>query len=243
MGKYQIKIQAFGENAIQIEWPLPLHQNMLDELVSFSNLIKENNYSNWETIPIYNSLTLISPVKIDFELQEQRLIALYTHFEQNKQPIEKSLWELPVCYDLEFGLDLSETADTLGVKIEELIKEHCSHQYIIYGIGFLPGFMYLGGVPEILQIPRRKDPRMKVAKGSIGLAGKQTGMYPQDSPGGWNIIGRSPVSMFNPSLEKPCFVSIGDQVQFKSIDRAEYELILIQQEVGVYQPNKTTLRA
>jgi len=103
--------------------------------------------------------------------------------------------------------------------------------------------MYLGGLPSHLNIPRRITPRLNVTKGSVGLAGEQTGIYPQTSPGGWNIIGRCSVELFNPKLEKPCFVDIGDKVQFYSIERAEFDLHKIEAEVGIYKKEKTVWNA
>ena len=103
--------------------------------------------------------------------------------------------------------------------------------------------MYLGGVPKELEIPRKSQPRAKVVKGAVGLAGKQTGVYPQDSPGGWNIIGNCSVPMFDPTEQSPCFVNVGDKVQFYAIERAEYDLHKIEGEVGIYKVEKIILDA
>lgn len=121
---------------------------------------------------------------------------------------------------------------------KELIEMHTKQPYLVYGIGFLPGFMYLGGLPEALETPRKSTPRLAVPKGSVGLAGKQTGIYPQDSPGGWNIIGNCPIPIFNINKEPPCFINVGDRVQFYPITKAEYELHRIEAEVGIYRIEK-----
>jgi len=157
--------------------------------------------------------------------------------------LERNLWKLPVCYDSEFGPDLKETAEKLFVSESELIKLHTSHTYTVYGIGFLPGFMYLGGLPKNLETKRRATPRLHVDKGSVGLAGRQTGIYPQNSPGGWNIIGRCPVPMFNLNVKDPCFVNVGDAIQFVPIDKATFDLKIIEAEVGIYQPEKIAMDA
>ena len=148
------------------------------------------------------------------------------------------MWKIPVCYDVDFGLDLQETANQLQLSITELIKYHTSPRYTVYGIGFLPGFMYLGGLPHQLEIKRKTTPRLHVPRGSVGLAGRQTGIYPQDSPGGWNIIGKCPIPMFNLKLENPCFVNVGDQVQFYAINRAIFDLKIIEAEVEINQPER-----
>ena len=103
--------------------------------------------------------------------------------------------------------------------------------------------MYLGGLPASLEIPRRAEPRLKVPKGSVGLASKQTGIYPQESPGGWNIIGNCPVDLFDPKKDDPCFVKVGDKIQFERISKAEYKLHKIEGEVGIYEPEKVVLNA
>ena len=151
---------------------------------------------------------------------------------------ERFLWTLPICYDPEFGFDLHEVSKNLGFTIDELIEKHTTNTYTVYGIGFLPGFMYLGGLPPELIIERKKEPRIKVPKGSVGLAGRQTGIYPQDSPGGWNIIGNCPIPIFDVDKEEPCFVKVGDKIRFESITKAEYGLHKIEGEVGIFNFEK-----
>ena len=192
----------------------------------------------------YNSVTMVNyEDQVDIKKMEAMITDCYAKRNASKVKREQNLWNVPVCYDLEFGIDLQEVSKTLGLTIDELVKQHTSHEYIVYGIGFLPGFMYLGGLPSSLEIPRRAEPRLAVAKGSVGLAGKQTGVYPQDSPGGWNIIGSCPIPLFNPKLQNPCFVKVGDKVQFHAISRAEYDLHKIEGEVGIYKPEKVVLNA
>ncbi len=192
----------------------------------------------WEFVPAYNSLTLIKRGDtIDFDKYTIELQEIYRE-KKTFPKKEKFLWRLPVCYDPEFGIDLAEVADRLQIKVPELIAMHTGNTYIVYGIGFLPGFMYLGGLTAALEIPRRATPRLKVAKGSVGLAGRQTGIYPQESPGGWNIIGNCSVPIFDATKDRPCFVSVGDRIQFYAISRAEYELHKIEGEVGIYQVEK-----
>ena len=150
---------------------------------------------------------------------------------------------MPVCYDTDFGIDIEEVAINLKTSVSEVIKRHTSNEYTVYGIGFLPGFMYLGGLPENMESKRRAIPRLKVRKGAVGLAGKQTGIYPQESPGGWNIIGNCPIPIFNIKSEEPCFVQVGDKIKFTPISRAAYELHKIESEIGIYKPIKIVLNA
>lgn len=194
-------------------------------------------------VPAYSSVTLIHREKpIAFEKFKAQLLEWYAEDKKDVKR-EKLLWRLPVCYDFEFGIDLEDVAKQAGRSVEQIVDLHTKHSYTVYGIGFLPGFMYLGGIPEVLEIPRKPKPRPKVLKGSVGLAGRQTGIYPQDSPGGWNIIGNCSVPMFDPKKEPPCFVNVGDKVQFYPIEKAEYNLHKIEGEVGIYKVEKIVLDA
>lgn len=122
--------------------------------------------------------------------------------------------EIPVVYGGEFGPDLDFVARTHGLSSEEVIRLHCSVEYIVYMMGFMPGFPYLGGLPPELETPRLETPRTGVRAGSVGLAGKQTGIYPLDSPGGWRIIGHTSVVLFDPALNPPTLLTPGDRVRF-----------------------------
>tara|TARA_R110000868_G_scaffold145181_2_gene365156 strand:- start:62461 stop:63198 length:738 start_codon:yes stop_codon:yes gene_type:complete len=243
--KYPISIRPYGVHAILVEWPEKIEETILNDILFFISDLRKNhlNKGNWELVPAYNSLTLILRDDIiDFDSFKPQLQKWYDEKEEIILE-DKYLWRFPVCYDLEFGIDLVEVAEKLNKTVEEIIKIHTSYSYTVYGIGFLPGFMYLGGLPQELEIPRRASPRPKVAKGSVGLAGKQTGIYPQESPGGWNILGNCTVPIFNPKNENPCLVKVGDKVQFYAISKAEYDLHKIEAEVGIYQMEKIKIDA
>lgn len=244
MKSYPINIKPYGQRAVLVEWPNNVDESILEDILQFIECFKTLNLPGWEMSAAYNSLTLVnSKEEVDFENIEKLILECYSKRMDSKVKNERFLWKIPVCYDVDFGIDIEEVSKTLKLSIKELIELHTSFEYTVYGIGFLPGFMYLGGLPATLEIPRRKEPRLSVAKGSVGLASKQTGIYPQDSPGGWNIIGSCPIPIFNPSLEKPCFVNVGDKIQFHNISRAEYDLRKIEGEVGIYKPEKITLDA
>ncbi len=136
---------------------------------------------------------------------------------------------IPVCYDRSLALDLTEVANTLGCNEEDVVKLHSSTSYRCYMIGFLPGFPYLGTLPAELQLPRRDRPRAMVPAGSVAIAGAQTGIYPQESPGGWHCIGRTPLKLFYPDRNPPALLHPGDRVQFVPISREEYEAQLARQ--------------
>jgi len=245
LSNYSLSIRPFGVHAILVEWPNEVQEAILDDILQFTHYLESNclNSKKWEIVPAYNSITLILREKpIDFAKLKQRLRKWYLESD-TIEPKQRYLWRLPVCYDIEFGIDLIEVSDKLKISVEKVIQTHTDHIYTVYGIGFLPGFMYLGGLPQRLEVPRKSTPRLKVSKGAVGLAGKQTGIYPQESPGGWNIIGNCSVPMFNPISENPCFVSVGDKVQFYSITHAEHDLHKIEGEVGIYELEKTKWNA
>jgi inhibitor of KinA len=129
---------------------------------------------------------------------------------------------VPVCYDVEFGPDLPDLAAHSGLSPEEVIQMHSSATYLVYFLGFSPGFAYMGGLPEKLHMPRLATPRARVAAGTVGIAGSQTGVYPVGSAGGWRLIGRTPWRMFDPQTDPPTRLQPGDRVRFTPIDRATF---------------------
>jgi KipI family sensor histidine kinase inhibitor len=133
-------------------------------------------------------------------------------------PPEPRRVAIPVCYGLEFGPDLAEVAERCAMTAEEVVARHAAAEYRVYMLGFSPGFPYLGGLDPAIAAPRRETPRLKVPAGSVGIAGRQTGIYPQESPGGWQIIGRTPKRLFDPQAQEPCLLRPGDRLTFVPVD-------------------------
>ena len=131
--------------------------------------------------------------------------------------------EVPVCYGGDFGPDLARVAAQAKLSPEEVIKRHAKADYLVYLIGFAPGFPYLGGLPKELHTPRHAKPRMTVPPGSVGIGGEQTGIYPLATPGGWNLIGRTPLRVFRPEQTPPVLLAAGDHVKFRVITPEEFE--------------------
>ena len=130
---------------------------------------------------------------------------------------------IPVCYDVEFAPDLQEVANLAKIPTHEVIRLHSSATYRVHFLGFTPGFAYLGGLPETLHAPRLATPRKHVPAGSVAIAGTQAGIYPVDSPGGWRLIGRTPVRIFDPDATQPTRLKPGDLVEFREIDRVTFD--------------------
>lgn len=133
------------------------------------------------------------------------------------------LVEIPVCYGGDFGPDLDEVASKHEMSPEQVVKLHSDAEYLVYMVGFMPGFAYLGGLPEQIATPRRSSPRPAVPAGTVGIGGSQTGVYPLVSPGGWSLIGRTPRRIFDITREEPTLLSTGDRVRFRPISRAEFD--------------------
>ena len=140
---------------------------------------------------------------------------------------EPRLLEIPVCYGEEFGPDLRDVAATHGITSEQVIQMHTSVAYQVYFLGFVPGFAYLGEVPPALVTPRHATPRRKVPAGSVGIAGNQTGVYPCETPGGWRLLGRTPLEMFRPAQDGLSLLAIGDRVRFKEISREKFDAMTV----------------
>lgn len=130
--------------------------------------------------------------------------------------------EVPVCYGGDFGPDLTRVATQAKLSLEEVVKRHAKAEYRVHLIGFAPGFPYLGGLPKELVTPRHTKPRMEVPAGSVGIGGEQTGIYPQVTPGGWNLIGRTPLRLFRPEDDPPVLLQAGDIVKFRPVTPEEF---------------------
>ena len=152
---------------------------------------------------------------------EKRLRKCLERLEEVALP-EPRLVEIPVCYGGEYGPDLNEVAALRRITLENVIELHASTTYLVYFLGFVPGFAYLGELPEALVTPRLAAPRKKVPAGSVGIAGNQTGVYPFETPGGWRLLGRTPLAMFRTDREGLSLLSIGDQVRFLPISRERF---------------------
>lgn len=226
MSAYKLTYKPFGKQAILIEWPAKIDQNILENVLKFKNAIQKNNIKVIvDIINAYNSLTIFYHTTI--ENIDSEILALKSIFEMldSSNEIKNMLWKIPVCYDEKFGVDLEEISRKNKLKNNEITSLHSRAIYTVYFIGFLPGFLYLGGLDKKLHFPRKANPRLQVAKGAVGVGGEQTGVYPQESAGGWNIIGNSPIEFFDRKKEHPCFAQAGDKVEFIPIDLKTHEEI------------------
>ena len=241
---FHLKYKPFGTSAILIEWPAKIDLQIIQDITSFEKLVAQQQLVV-ETIIAYHSLmicyddrsVLTSEKKplVNFEREIQKLKKLYTKNRKNYALTKRRVWQIPVCYDLKFGIDLKEIAKSKKISTTTLVDLHSDARYYIYFIGFQPGFLYLGGLDSRIHMPRRSNPRLHVEKGSVAIGGAQTGIYPQDSPGGWNIIGKSPVDFFDIVKSKPCFAKAGEFVRFVPVELEIFFEISQEIKQGKYQ--------
>jgi inhibitor of KinA len=176
-----------------------------------------------EYIPTYRSLLVqYDPAEILFNELIEQIRQIESQLEGTTIP-EAKIVEIPVTYGGEFGPDIEFVAKHNNLCQEEVITLHTGRDYLVYMLGFTPGFCYLGGMSERLETPRLTSPRTRIPAGSVGIAGKQTGIYPIDSPGGWQLIGRTPLRLFDPTRASVVLIEAGDYVRFTQIDEQEYE--------------------
>lgn len=220
------KIRPMGERAILIEFAPETDEDLLDRLLSVKELILEKTVKpKIEIITSFSSLLVVYHDNIEDVYSEISALEKLIGEVNIKKRIQKQLFHIPVCYEEEFALDLDYLAEVKKMNESQIIALHSAPVYTVYFIGFLPGFLYLGGLDEKLTIPRRNEPRLRVKKGAVGIGQNQTGIYPQESPGGWQIIGNSPVPLFDKSSNSPCEISAGDKIKFYSVNMDEYDRI------------------
>lgn len=216
-----ITYQPYGENAILISWPNEISESNRQEIYIFNQKIQSlvPKYII-ETVTAYCSLTIY----LQSDCNQKALLTKLKSLQLKQKYIvnQSKLWEIPVCYDLSLGLDLKELAQQKKLSVEKVIQLHSQTIYTVDFLGFLPGFPYLSGLNPMLHTPRLKTPRQSITKGSIGIGGNQTGIYPIDSPGGWNIIGQTPLSFFDPNKPQPCFIRPLDTIKFQVINFDEF---------------------
>jgi inhibitor of KinA len=220
-----VRIFQFSERSILIEFDRDINKNLLYFLLN----LKENIFLNkgeqiLQVTNTYDSLLVIYKSTINnFYSEKNNFFELISNISTTDMP-KTSTKKIPVCYESDFSLDLEEVSEKTGLSISDIIKRHTRPIYTVYFIGFLPGFPYLGGMDSSLFCRRKSNPRPKINSGSVGIAGSQTGIYPSSSPGGWQIIGRTPLSLFDiHKTDNPCVLSPGDSLQFESISKEEFD--------------------
>ncbi len=229
-----VTILPLGDHAITIIFGDTIDEDINQQVLSFFNCLKKQNITGVkDIIPTYTSVTVVYDImtiqKRDntvsaFDYMNHEIEKALQNVDSIKTEAEKII-SIPVCYDISLGIDLEEMAGQKNLSIEEIVELHSAVTYRVYMIGFMPGFPYMGKVNDKIVAQRKNSPRKKVVAGSVGIAEFQTGIYPFDSPGGWNIIGQTPMMMFNTHYIESCLLKPGDKVNFVPISLHEFYLL------------------
>jgi len=224
-----------GDRAIVLEFGNEISRqlNLLVRKMYYC-ISKENIEGTEEIVPTYRSLIIYyNPQKVKYADLIQQLKDLEKSVTEITLPTAH-ITEIPVLYGGEYGPDLEFVVQHSKLSIKEVINTHTEKEYFIYMLGFLPGFVYLGGMSDKINTPRLEKPRLEVLEGSVGIAGKQTGIYPIGSPGGWQIIGRTPIKLYDPKKEFPFLLKSGDYIKFYSINQEQFKEIKKKVNQGNY---------
>lgn len=241
-GKTKIEMKPIGDSSVCIQFGTEINREVHRKVKALSDYLEEHAFTGFiECVPAFTSVTVFyNPLLVHRAYKKE---PLFPHSEKERSPYrlvcsvlqemikkleetkaqKQRTVEVPVCYGGEFGPDLEAVAKHNQLSISDVIDIHSNGEYLVYMIGFAPGFPYLGGMSEKIATPRRRSPRLSIPAGSVGIAGMQTGIYPISTPGGWQLIGRTPIELFCPSEHPPTLLQSGDMVKFVPISFEEYK--------------------
>ncbi len=225
------RLLPMGDRALVIEFGERLDPELSARIAAAAQHLRASPPPGvLDIVPAYTTLALhydpavIGAGTTPYEALIEQIEA-WLHAQADSDLLPGRLVEIPVCYGGSLGEDLEEIARRHGLTPEEVVTIHCAKDYRVYLLGFVPGFAYLGDLDSRIATPRRDAPRPQVPAGSVAIGGDQTGVYPLETPGGWHLIGRTPVKMFTPEAEPPCLLGAGDTVRFVPISRAEFDAL------------------
>ena len=232
----KFKVSALNTKTILLEWSIEPSDLLLEHIIKFKSLIEKDT-------EIHQCVVGYKSILIELKNTIHSLFYWEEHLKKKQKKIkntiiERNHWKIPVCYDLKYAPDLLNLSKEKNLDKGEVIKLHSDARYRVNFLGFLPGFLYLSGLDSRLFLKRKKKPLLNIPKGAVAIGGMQTGIYPNISPGGWHLIGNTPVNLFNPKKNPPCFAKPGDWISFEQIDSHTYSKIEYEQQNGNYQLNK-----
>ncbi|MEC9367842.1 MAG: 5-oxoprolinase subunit PxpB [Pseudomonadota bacterium] len=230
-----IRLLPCGDTALTVQLGDSVSRDMALSAVAFAARVRKAAIEGVvECVPTFCSVTVhFEPLRIEPTVLESRLMSLARGLEPALPDARH--WRIPVCCEGAYAPDLAEVAQRTGMTPDEVIALHSAQTWFVYTLGFLPGFAYLGDLPVELELPRRATPRQRVPAGSLGIALRLTGLYPADSPGGWHLIGHTPVPLFAPASQSPALLAPGDSVRFEPVSEAEHARIASEVARGEFE--------
>lgn len=228
------QIRSFGDTGFSIEFGEGIDRAVNAQVMALHAALRDAKPAGVvETIPSFRALLVqYDPLLATRAELEARVRAMLPDLKAAASV--GRLWRLPVCYDSELAPDLADVAERCKLTPDDVAVRHCRSRFFVYMLGFMPGLAYMGGLDDALHLPRRKEPRVKVPAGSVAIAESMTTIYPWDSPGGWHLIGRTPLKLFDSAREEPILLGAGDEVTFRPVSADEYAAMLAQIEAGSF---------
>jgi inhibitor of KinA len=231
----KVRFLSAGDRALIVEFGESVDRRSNERVLRLDAALRTNPPAGIvETVPTFRSLAIYYDPLQTTRVTLQRAISALLDLGDARYSRAR-LWRVPVCYDGDFAPDLAEVAQLTGLTTGEVVALHSGTRFHVYMLGFLPGFPYMGDLPPQLELPRRADPRLRVPAGSISIATSLTAIYPYESPGGWHLIGATPIRMFDPGRPEPALFAPGDAVSFQPIDAASFASIHRAVENGNYE--------
>lgn len=228
------QIRSFGDTGFSIEFGEGIDRAVNAQVMALHAALRDAKPDGViETIPSFRALLVQYDPLIATRAGLEALIRAMLPDLKATSSVGR-LWRLPVCYAADLAPDLAEVAERCKLSPEDVVARHCGSRFFVYMLGFMPGLAYMGGLDDALHLPRRKEPRVKVPAGSVAIAESMTTIYPWDSPGGWHLIGRTPLKLFDAARAEPILLGAGDEVTFRAIAADEYAAMLAQIESGSF---------
>ncbi len=227
----EYQLHPLADNGIIIDLGTGIQETTMQKIQTITACLDERSYP-WmiEYVPAFTTITIYydpltaianQPGTLPYDVVLNQINTLLIKL-SNSPLVQPSVISIPVCYGGDLGPDLPFVALYNGLSTQEVIEIHSKAEYLVYMIGFAPGFPYIGGMSEKINVPRKNTPRLKIPSGSVGIAGSQTGIYPIETPGGWQLIGRTPLNLFTPSKKSPSLLQAGDKIKFTPISLNEF---------------------
>jgi inhibitor of KinA len=239
--RMNVRFLCCGDSALVVELGTRIERALNDRILRLNTAVRAARIPGVvETVPTFRSLLVhydpLLTASTAVTAAIERLLD-----QEHDAPRTAKLWRIPACYTAPHGPDLEEVASRTGLAATEVVRLHSETRYQVYMVGFSPGYPYMGDLPEQLTLPRRTDPRVRVPRGSIAIAAGMTAIYPIESPGGWHLIGATPLRLFDPACSQPALLAAGDEVLFEPIEAAAFEEIRAAVAEGRYRVRHETV--